>query len=129
MFPHGHPAFNDMMISQMELHDRKNKNYAGGGNPLGNFLRVAKIMSSYPNIPHGDPATAVIGMVIKQWDNILWAMNTGRFYSEGSIDEHLADISVYMNILRCIRIDDARGAMVGEVYERGPAHDFSHKKS
>lgn len=89
----------------MELHDKKNRNYAGGGSPLGNFQRVASIMSNYPNIPHGNPASALVGMVLKQIDNVLWAMNTGRFYSEASIDEHLADIAVYMVILRCIRYD------------------------
>jgi hypothetical protein len=90
----------------IKLHDRKNKNYAGGGSPLGNFHRVANMMRSYPNLRQGDPATAVIGMVVKQIDNILWAMNTERFYSETSVDEHLADISVYMTILRCLRSDN-----------------------
>ena len=89
----------------MELHNRKNRNYAGGGNPLGNFYRVASIEGLYPNLLLGDPAVALMGMVLKQIDNVLWALNNRRFYVEASIDEHLADISVYMKILRCIRTD------------------------
>lgn len=96
------------MLELIHLHDQKNKNYAGGGSPLGNFKRVGNIMMNYKNIPHGDPATALIGMVIKQIDNILWAMNTGRFYTESSVDDHLKDISVYMTILRCLIFDHNR---------------------
>lgn len=112
LFQGGHPAFNDMMLDQMELYSRKNTNYAGGGSPLGNFNRVANMMKSYPNLQQGDPAVALIGMVVKQIDNVLWALNTAKFYSSESIDEHLADISVYMNILRCMRLD-AQPAMGG----------------
>lgn len=92
-----------MAISLMELHSKKNENYAGGGESLGNFNRVANMMRSYPNLEQGDPAVAAIGMVVKQIDNVLWALNTQRFYSEETVDEHLADIAVYMLILRCMR--------------------------
>ena len=89
----------------MKLHNNKNENYAGGGLPLGTFYRVANIMSNYPKLRQGDPAVALIGMVIKQIDNVLWTLNNQRFYSESSIDEHLQDIAVYMIILRCLRQD------------------------
>lgn len=104
-YPNGHPKFAEFSFDELRLHDRKNKNYAGGGSPLGNFTRVARIMANYPNLQQGDPAVALIGMVMKQIDNVLWALNNARFYTEPSIDEHLQDISVYMKILRCIRSD------------------------
>lgn len=104
-YPNGHPKFAEFSFDELRLHDRKNKNYAGGGSPLGNFTRVARIMGNYPNLQQGDPAVALIGMVMKQIDNVLWALNNARFYTEPSIDEHLQDISVYMKILRCIRSD------------------------
>lgn len=101
--PNGHPRFYEFLLEAMELHNRKNDGYAGGGHPLGNFYRVANIMANYPDIPQGDPSAALIGMVIKQFDHILWSLNTQRFYTNSSVDEHLADIAVYMTILRCIR--------------------------
>ena len=104
LFKAGHPKFAELAYDMTALHDRKNKFYAGGGHPLGNFRRVAAIMSMYPNVRQGDPAVAVIGMVIKQIDSVLWSLNNHRF-DDMNVDEHLADIAVYMTILRCMHAD------------------------
>src|SRR5687767_2358454 len=46
LFKHGHPKFTEFCFDIAQLHDKKNKFYAGGGDPLGNFKRVANIMRS-----------------------------------------------------------------------------------
>jgi len=50
MYPNGHPRFIKLALDCMELHSQKNSDYAKGGDPLGNFDRVSKIMQIYPGI-------------------------------------------------------------------------------
>jgi hypothetical protein len=100
-YPNGHRKFNELMIEMMQLHSDKNKGYAGGGVPLGNFRRVAQIMSLYPNFPIESPSGMVIMYCMKHIDRVLWDMSRSLRPS----DESLADIAVYMTILRCINHD------------------------
>ena len=98
-FLHGHPAFNDMAISMMKLHSEKNRIYAGGGTPLGNFDRNASIFKNYPNFPYASPEGFLMCLVMKHIDAILWNLATGRKPPEDAC----GDVSVYMNILRCMQ--------------------------
>lgn len=101
LYPHGHPRFNELMIEMMRLHSDKNKGYAEGGSPLGNFERSAAIMHLYPSFPNGHPAAIAMMFVLKHFDRVMWDLSIGREPS----DEALADISVYMTIIRCIILD------------------------
>lgn len=101
IFPHGHARFNELMLEMMKLHSDKNKGYAGCGEALGNFGRVAKIMDNYPSFPIMRPEGIVIMYMMKHLDRILWDLTRGVAPS----DESLADIAVYMTILRCMNLD------------------------
>ena len=48
-FQHGHPKYIELALRDIELHNKKNHDYAQGGDPLGNFQRVSEILSLYPN--------------------------------------------------------------------------------
>jgi hypothetical protein len=101
-YSYGHPAFNDLMISQMKLHSEKNKLYAGGGSPLGNFTRNANIMKNYPSFPYHTPEGFLMMLVMKHIDAILWSLNTGRKPPEDACQ----DVGVYVGgILRCMLLD------------------------
>ena len=100
--PYGHPHFVGIAYDMMHLHNDKNRQYASGGHPLGNFQRVANIMRNYQNLEQGDPAVALIGMVIKQIDNILWSLDQKRFYKQEQVMAHLGDVAVYFTILQCM---------------------------
>jgi len=102
LFPHGHPMFADLTLKQLALHSEKNAGYAGGGDPLGNFERGAAIMRLYPSFPHYSPDAVAILYALKHFDRIMWDLNVGRRPS----DESLADIAVYMNIIRCMNADN-----------------------
>ena len=103
---YGHPKFNKFMKEQMRLHSIKNYQYAGMGNPLGNFARVAEIMKQYPNFDNRRPEATVMMYILKHFDRIMWDLCSGKFLA----DDAIADIAVYMTILRCIvsDIDDGR---------------------
>ena len=99
MFKHGHPEFNNLAREMMALHSEKNKGYAEGGDPLGNFNRCAAIMQQYPNFPHSSREGIAVMFMLKHIDRILWDLNIGRVPS----DESLGDIAVYTQIMRCMQ--------------------------
>jgi hypothetical protein len=105
-FKHGHPDFIDMTMDELDLHDRKNNDYAGsddnGNSPLGNFIRVASILSNYPDLKLSDPTVVAVVYALKQLDAALWLMNTGREGQVESIDDRLKDIHVYVKLARIL---------------------------
>lgn len=103
---YGHPFFYQQTTEEAALHSRKNFDYAQGGNPLGNFQRVAAILALYPDLPHADPAVVALTYALKQLDATLWMLNRGHASVTGEgLHERLQDISVYCKITRCILKD------------------------
>ena len=112
MFPHGHPAFTKISIDEMELHSRKNNDYARGGNPLGNFERVASILANYPHLNLGDPRVVALTYALKQLDATLNMLSQGYEGNVESMYERLADVAVYTKIVMCMLLDkqeDSKG--------------------
>lgn len=94
-FPFAHPQFIEICFEQMELHNRKNHDYAAGGSALGNFERVAQIFALYPNLRLSDPEVVLWAYNMKQIDAVLWAMNTGMEAMVESKKPRLMDNGVY----------------------------------
>jgi len=94
-FPHGHSEFIPLMMRLLDLHSRKNKDYAGGGNPLGNFHRVANLLSQYPNLDPSDPRVVALTYAFKQIDAVMWLLCTNRDGEVEGISDRLQDIAVY----------------------------------
>ena len=57
---HGHPRFYEIIEALKDLHSRKNHDYASGGDPLGNFRRVATILAQYPNLKLSNPTVVAL---------------------------------------------------------------------
>jgi len=74
MFPYGHERFIELSLKEMELHSEKNYDYAHGGNPLGNFVRVANILSNYSGLKL-TPAVIALIYMFKQLDSTLWQLS------------------------------------------------------
>lgn len=93
------------MVEKMELHSRKNSDYAHGGPPLGNFERVGAILALYPNLDHSDPKIVAIDYMLKQLDACLWYWSmwriNGHTLSE-SIEKRWADVVVYSAIVEAM---------------------------
>lgn len=95
---HGHPKFYEIIEELADLHSRKNHDYASGGDPLGNFRRVAKIFSMYPGLDLSDPTVVALAYAMKQVDATLWMLsNKHKAKVEGTKDR-LQDIAVYSMI-------------------------------
>ena len=109
-FPHGHPEFLPITLSEAKLHSEKNFDYASGGSALGNFERVAKILELYPGFPTASPIGVAIIYMLKQLDAVLWGLAKGIKHKVEGFDSRLADISVYSKIVRCMFRDLAKAA-------------------
>ena len=102
VFPYGHPDFIIMTLREMELHSTKNYDYAHGGDPLGNFDRVAKFFSNYPGLDLSKPEVVAAVYMMKQLDAALWLMCQGHEAKVEGIGERMGDVSVYSKIIRLI---------------------------
>jgi len=96
---HGHPDFYRLCEEEMDLHSRKNHDYAAGGNPLGNFNRVSAILAMYPGLKPSDPAVVAITYMMKQLDASLWMLSNGHVAQVEGQKERWQDISVYSKII------------------------------
>lgn len=96
---HGHPMFHQLLDEEKILHDKKNHDYAQGGDPLGNFRRVAKILSLYPNLKLSNPAVVAMVYSMKQLDATLWLLSNGHEAKVEGFKERLQDVSVYSKII------------------------------
>lgn len=108
-FPHGHAGFIPLSIEEMDLHSRKNFDYAGGGRPTGNFDRVGYIVGQYPGIDWSKPQNVAMFYALKQLDAYLWLESQGKEGAVEGKEARLGDISVYTKIMRLIMRDNKEG--------------------
>ena len=101
-FPHGHPEFTKKLVQEAELHSNKNFDYASGGDPLGNFLRVSKILKQYPGLDLSSPEGIALVYMLKQIDAYLWIKSNKIETKSEGIQERLGDVSVYSKIIAII---------------------------
>lgn len=95
---HGHPDFYKKIDEMKVLHSNKNHDYAHGGDPMGNFKRVAAIFSLYPNLKLSDPAVVALAYAMKQVDAVLWMLSSGHSAKVEGLHSRLQDIAVYATI-------------------------------
>lgn len=96
---HGHPDFYKLCEEEMNLHDRKNHDYASGGDALGNFNRVAAILALYPGLKPSNPAIVAVTYMLKQLDASLWMLSNGHQAKVEGHKERWQDVSVYSKII------------------------------
>lgn len=99
---HGHPLFYQLTEQEIQLHSSKNKDYAQGGDPLGNFKRVSAIKRLYPGLPWDSPVGVCLGYMLKQLDAAFWMLAKGYEGEVENIDSRLVDVHVYAKIARIL---------------------------
>ena len=99
---HGHPLFQELTEQELELHSAKNKDYAQGGDPLGNFKRVSAIKRLYPGLPWDSPTGVALGYMLKQLDAAFWMLSQGYEGEVEGVDARLTDVHVYAKLARII---------------------------
>jgi hypothetical protein len=101
-FKYGHPEFTTMTLDELDLHSRKNRDYAKDGDALGNFNRVANILSNYPKLNLSNPEVVALVYAMKQLDAVLWMWNNGYEGQVEGVQERLRDIHVYAKLMRIL---------------------------
>ncbi len=104
---HGHPDFYKMTEDELQLHSDKNRDYAQGGDPLGNFKRVANIFSNYPGLDLSKPETIALVYMFKQLDAALWMLSQGYEGEVEDVDSRLRDVHVYAKIDRILHKEES----------------------
>lgn len=101
---HGHKRFYEIQKEHAELHSSKNKDYASGENPLGNFQRVGMMLKLWGiDFKTGNEAekTAFIYM-LKQIDAVGKLLGESRKGDVEDRSKRYDDISVYAIIARIL---------------------------
>jgi hypothetical protein len=109
LFPYGHPDFIGKCVGEMDLHSRKNHDYAFGGDPVGNFDRVANILAQYPGLDPSKPNVVAVIYLLKQLDAALWMEAKGHTAAVEGVDERWQDISVYSKIISILVTEGKSG--------------------
>jgi len=94
--------FEKLTQEELELYNAKNADYTKGGEPMGNFHRVAKFFSQYPNLNISDPVIVAMVYMLKQLDAVLWMLNQGYEGGVEGVDDRLKDVHVYAKIARIL---------------------------
>lgn len=102
---YGHPYFHQITAEETDLHNRKNHDYAKGGDALGNFKRVGTILGLYPGLDPSDPAIVAATYALKQMDAYLWGKAQKLVTKVEGPQERLGDWSIYAKLIRCIEKD------------------------
>ena len=104
-YPNGHPLFLDLVLEELELHGNKNHDYAKGGNPIGNFYRLADIMKLYPGFPIDTPEGSAVIQMLKQLDAAMWIMAKRIETKVEGLDARFKDVGIFTKLVRCILRD------------------------
>ena len=108
LYPHGHPDFLPITLGELDLHSKKNHDYAAGGDPLGNFDRVASILALYPGLDLADRRVVALVYALKQLDTVLWGLAKRIVHKVEGLNTRLGDISVYAKLVMCMNTETER---------------------
>ncbi len=100
---HGHPLYLELTEEELKLHSAKNKDYAGEGDALGNFNRVAAICALYPGLDPSDPVVIALIFKLKHFDAAMWMLSQGYEGEVEDIETRLQDDYIYTKIARVLR--------------------------
>ena len=98
----GHPGFAKLTDDELALHFAKNKDYAQGGDTLGNFKRVANILGQYPGLDLSKPEVVGLVYMMKQLDAALWMLSQGYEGEIEDVDTRMRDVHVYGKLIRLL---------------------------
>ena len=91
----GHPMFYKLLRRMGGTHDVKNKDYARGGDPVGNFKRVSAIKKLYPNIDWSTATATAIDYMLKQLDCALWMLDQKFEGDVEGYEKRMIDVANY----------------------------------
>ena len=98
----GHKKFNKILEELKALHALKNEDYAGKGDPLGNFKRCGSMMKSLLSEGGYEDLKVALVYMSKQFDAVIDMIGKGRTAQVEGITDKLNDIAVYAILTRIL---------------------------
>ena len=87
----------------MDLHNRKNRDYATQDDPMANFKRVGAWGQKYKLLTPGFPATKVAVLyMLKQVDAAFKLLGDNTEGRVEGVNERLDDVAVYSTIIKIL---------------------------
>lgn len=102
----GHPLFYQLTREEEKLYNLKNHDYAAGGNPSGNFERVAAIKRLYPNVDWSSPVGVASTYLLKQLDAAFWLLSSKHRPKVEGPSQRFQDISIYSKIIMILLAEE-----------------------
>lgn len=94
--------YQELTKQELELYERKNKDYTKGGDPYGNFNRVSAIKRLYPKMDWASPIGTCLDYMLKQVDSAFWMLSQGYEGEIETVDNRLMDVHIYAKIARLL---------------------------
>lgn len=104
--PHGHPDFIPWLVRLAKLHSDKNRDYAGGGPPLGNFMRRAATAQANDMAALDTPCKVALWDIEKQLDAARHMVLTGQEGGVETVQKRLDDVAVYAGLAGILHVED-----------------------
>lgn len=106
-FPHGHPDFYKILFELMDLHNRKNHDYASDEQPLDNFNRVGHLTDIYDiwNWKTSSAFKVAVIYMLKQFDAFMNLLKQDKEGVVEGVTDRLKDVAVY-SVLEMILYDE-----------------------
>jgi hypothetical protein len=99
-------TFRELVLKYADTYEKKNHDYADGGDEHGAFIRVADFFKNYPNLRLDDPLVICYVYMFKQLEAVLWNRNNGHDMSVEGIKDKMGDISIYSTIATMLLEDE-----------------------
>ena len=94
--------YEQLTMEELNLYQKKNKDYTQCGDKYGNFNRVSRILALYPKLNLSNPKVVCMTYLLKQLDCALWMLSEGYDGTVENIDARLTDVHIYAKIARLL---------------------------
>ena len=108
---YGHPLFYKVCEELMELHSKKNYQYATIDNPLGNFNRCGEMNKVLFKEDVNPYIATILIYMSKQWDGLLQIVGLGKTEICDQLEDKAFDLACYA-IIMIIKLREMNGNKV-----------------
>ena len=109
---HGHPDFYKLVKEEIELHNKKNYQYANTKDPLGNFKRTARLADKLIKDGINKPLAVAMILMSKQIDAVYDIVGESKKNTIEGLEDKFRDISVYSKL--CIILNKEKNDTIPE---------------
>ena len=104
---YGHKLFYKVCEELMDLHSRKNYQYATVDNPLGNFERCGEMTKVLFKADITPSLAVLLAYMSKQWDGVLQMVGLGKTEVADQLEDKFFDLACY-SIIAIVKLREMK---------------------